>query len=289
MTDKLLCPAKINLFLEINGKREDSYHTLDMVMHTVSFGDTLRASLTKGSGEIKLKTGRVGGFPEGEKNIAYRAADKYFSAFGIKNYDIEMSFDKIVPMSAGLGGGSADAAGVLRFLEHSFKTGDIETLDKIALSLGADVVFCLHGRCARARGIGEILTPVRSLSEDLYIVIAKGERGVNTKKAYAEADLLDAYGIKSADALISTLEKGTPDYKMMFNRFEDVAIRDLPEIGEIKEIMRNSGALGQMMSGSGSAVFGIFDSEKNALAAEKALAARDVFSTVARPLTSFDF
>ena len=82
----------------------------------------------------------------------------------------------------------------------------------LALSLGADVVFCLHGRCARARGIGEILTPVRSLSEDLYIVIAKGERGVNTKKAYADADLLDAYDIKSADALISTLEKGTPDY-----------------------------------------------------------------------------
>lgn len=289
MAKQLLCPAKINLFLEITGKRKDSYHTLDMVMHTVSLADTMYASLTKGDGKITLDTGNNPSFPMGDKNIAYRAAEKYFSTFGINNYDICMSFDKEIPMSAGLGGGSADAAGVLRFLEDNFKIGDVETLDKIALSLGADVVFCLHGGCARACGVGEELTPVKGLAEDLFLVIAKGEKGVNTAKAYADADSLGAYEIKSADALVSSLEAESPDYSHMFNRFEDVIFKDLPEVGEIKKTMLYGDALGAMMSGSGSAVFGIFDSEKNASAAQKILADRDVFAALARPLMSLDF
>lgn len=287
---QVICPAKINLFLEITGKREDSYHTLDMVMHTVSLADTLSAALKKGSGEIKICAENSPTFPVGEKNIAYRAAQKYFSVFGINNWDISMSFDKRIPVCAGLGGGSADAAGVLRFLEDEFNMGDEKTLDSIALSLGADVVFCLHGSCARATGIGEALTPIKALPDDLFIVIAKGENGVSTAKAYSDADALGKYDIKSADTLISLLEKGDKSYcKYMFNRFEDVIVKDLPEVEDIKNTLLSNGALGAMMSGSGSAVFGIFDSEKNASAARKILADRDVFSALARPLSYLDF
>lgn len=289
MTKQVLCPAKINLFLEITGKREDSYHTLDMVMHTVSLSDTLHASISRGDGKITLDAGNDPYFPLGDKNIAYRAAEKYFSTFGINNYDISMSFDKRIPMSAGLGGGSADAAGVLRFLEDTFKVGDTETLDKIALSLGADVVFCLHGGCSRAMGVGEILTETKGLSSDLFVVIAKGEKGVNTAKAYADADSLGAYDIKSAELFVSSLEAGKPDFDKMFNRFEQVILKDIPEVGDIKDLMLRRGALGAMMSGSGSAVFGIFDSEKNASAVKNILNDRDVFACIARPLTSLDF
>ena len=260
-------------------------------MHTVSLADTLELSLTKGEGKISLLgPGNNPAFPAGEKNIAYRAAEKYLSAFEIKGYDISLMIDKKIPISAGLGGGSTDAAGVLRALESVFAVGDREALDKMALSLGADVPFCMYGGCYRARGIGEILTPVAEMPKDTFLVIARGKNGVNTAKAYADSDRHSGYEIKSADNIIKSLDSGDISFAShLFNRFEDVVFVDLPEVKEIKDAMLSSGAIGALMSGSGSAVYGVFENSKNASAAREKLRDRGVFATQSKPLSRADF
>ncbi len=290
MTKNIVCPAKINLFLEITGKREDGYHTLDTVMHTVSLSDLLSVDVTRGEGIIKLSATGNTPIPTDEKNIAYRAAQKYLSAFEIKGYDISVIIDKKIPVSAGLGGGSTDGAGVFRALESIFKIGDKETLDKIALSVGADLPFCMYGGCMRARGIGEILSPVSEMPEGMCIVIAKGKLGVNTAKAYSDADKQSGYIPKSADDIIKKLENGDKTFTdCLFNRFEETVFADIPEIARIKEELVSRGAAASLMSGSGSAVYAFFEDKKNASAACESLASRDIFACVTDALGKADF
>ncbi len=290
MTKNVICPAKINLFLEITGKREDSYHTLDMVMHTVSLADCLTVDIRRGEGLITLQSSNNKFLPSPEKNIAYRAAYKYLSKFGVKGYDISIAIDKKIPISAGLGGGSADAAGVLRVLEDTFAVGDREGLDSMALSLGADVPFCMYGGCFRAQGIGELLTRAPEMPKNTSLVIARGKNGVNTAKAYADSDKNDGYEIKKADGIIKVLEQNDLSFtEHLFNRFEDVVFPDLPEAREIKDTMLSLGAVGALMSGSGSAVYAVFENRKNASAACKKLRDRGVFAVCAKPFSSADF
>ena len=290
MIKNIICPAKINLFLEITGRREDGYHTLDTLMHTVSLADTLCIDITRGEGNIKLAANGGMPIPTDEKNIAYRAAQKYMSAFDIKGYDISIVIDKKIPVSAGLGGGSTDGAGVLRALEDTFKIGDRETLDKIALSIGADVPFCMYGGCMRAGGIGEILSPVSEIPKDMFIVIAKGEIGVNTAKAYADIDKLPAYTPKNADEMIKRIENGDRSFTdLLFNRFEDSVLNYIPEIRLIKEELLKFGALSALMSGSGSAVYAFFEDKKNASAACKDLISRGIFAGVTNAFGKADF
>ena len=290
MIKNIVCPAKINLFLEITGKREDGYHTLDTLMHTVSLADTLTVDLRRGEGNIRLAVNSGTPIPTDEKNIAYRAAQKYISTFGIKGYDISVVIDKKIPVSAGLGGGSTDGAGVLRALEDRFKIGDKETLDKIALSIGADVPFCMYGGCMRAGGIGEILTPACEIPRDMFIVIAKGSEGVNTAKAYADIDKLPHYTPKSADEMIKRIENGDKSFtKLLFNRFEDSVISAIPEIKFIKEELLKFGALSALMSGSGSAVYAFFEDKKNASAACEKLMGRGIFACVTGAFSKADF
>lgn len=288
----LICPAKINLFLEIEGKREsDGYHTLDMVMHTVSLADTVHLSVFKGDGEITLSCGEKNAFlPDKEKNIAYKAAKKYLSAFDIKNYSVDIVIEKNIPISAGLGGGSTDAAGVLRALESLFSIGDKKTLDGIALSLGADVPFCMRGGSCRAQGIGEVLTDVSEMPKDIYIVIARGNAGVNTAEAYADADALPIYPRKSADRIIKALGSGDLAFaNELFNRFEDVIFPRLSETKEIKSLFIAEGARGALMSGSGSAVYALIEDGKKASEICEKLVDRGVFACVSRPFSRADF
>lgn len=290
MIKNVICPAKINLFLEITGRREDGYHTLDTLMHTVSLADTLCIDITRGEGNIKLAANGGMPIPTDEKNIAYRAAQKYMSAFEIKGYDISIVIDKKIPVSAGLGGGSTDGAGVLRALEDTFKIGDRETLDKIALWVGADVPFCMYGGCMRAGGIGEILSPVAEIPKDMFIVIARGKEGVNTAKAYADIDKLPAYTTKSADEMIRRIENKDRSFTdLLFNRFEDSVIVDIPEIRFIKEELLKFGALSALMSGSGSAVYAFFEDKKNASAACENLISRGIFACVTSATCKGDF
>ena len=290
MTKNIICPAKINLFLEITGKREDGYHTIDTLMHTVALSDALLVDVTRGEGIIKLSATGNTPIPTDEKNIAYRAAQKYLNAFEIKGYDISVSIDKKIPVSAGLGGGSTDGSGVLRALESVFNIGDRETLDKIALSVGADLPFCMYGGCMRARGIGEILAPVSEMPKDMTIVIAKGARGVNTAKAYSDADAQSGYIPKSAEDIIKKLENSDKTFTdCLFNRFEDTVFKDIPEIKEIKDFLMKQGATASLMSGSGSAVYAFFEDKKNASAVCESLVSRDIFACVTYALGRADF
>ena len=290
MTKNIICPAKINLFLEITGKREDGYHTIDTVMHTVSLSDILHIDVTRGEGIIKLSSNGSAQIPTDEKNIAYRAAQKYISEFEIKGYDISVMIDKKIPVSAGLGGGSTDGAGVFRALEEIFKIGDKKRLDNIALSVGADVPFCMYGGCMRARGIGEVLTPACEMPRVMFMVVAKGSRGVNTAKAYSDADKNSSYVPKTADQMIESLEKGDRSFtEHLFNRFEETVFADIPEIAEIKEYLVRGGAFASLMSGSGSAVYAFFDDKKNASAACEGLISRGIFACVTEPFGKADF
>ena len=290
MIKNIICPAKINLFLEITGRREDGYHTLDTLMHTVSLADALTLDITRGEGGIKLMANGSTPIPTDEKNIAYRAAQKYMSAFEIKGYDISIIIDKKIPVSAGLGGGSTDGAGVLRALESVFQIGDRETLDKIALWVGADVPFCMYGGCMRAKGIGEILTPVCEIPKDMFIVIVRGKLGVNTAKAYADIDKLSEYTPKNADEMIKRIESRDRSFTdLLFNRFEDSVLCDIPEIRFIKEELLKFGALSALMSGSGSAVYAFFEDKKNASAACERLMDRGVFACISNAICKGDF
>ncbi|MEG2814487.1 MAG: 4-(cytidine 5'-diphospho)-2-C-methyl-D-erythritol kinase, partial [Oscillospiraceae bacterium] len=219
-----------------------------------------------------------------EENIAYKVATKFFDAAKISDRGIEISIKKNIPVGAGLGGGSADGAAVLKMLNKMFETNfSIEQLAEIGVSVGADIPFCLYGATALVEGIGEKITPINRLP-NCYIVVAKPAVSVNTANAFKAFDdsktsckvnvlsLIDA--IKNAN-LISISHN-------LFNVFEQVI--DIKEIENIKKIMHQYGALNQIMTGSGSAVFGIFDDEKFACNCAKMLKTYTDFSFLCNPI-----
>lgn len=274
--DKITLPAfaKINLFLEITGKRPDGYHDIDTVMQTVSLHDDVTVSLSGGKG-IEIVCPGVD-VPD-EKNLAWRAAKAYLDRYGISD-GISIRIEKRIPEKAGLAGGSADAAAVLRAMNAIFGAADAASLAETALTLGSDVPFCVYGGCARAAGRGEILYPLSALP-DCFIVVAKGADPSPTPEAYARADT-DGFSPR-ANNLFPLL--GASDIfaicRQMFNRFEYTAVYD----ASIKPVMMGHGALAALLSGSGSAVFGIFGSEENARSAHSELSERGMFSAVCRP------
>lgn len=257
-SETLFCPAKINLFLEVGDKREDGYHNIDSVMQAVSLCDRVTLTVSEGEGKITLVCDHPD-LPADSRNIAYRAAERYLAESGINDIDVAIEIEKKIPLEAGLAGGSADCAGVLRAMQKLLGALSEEKLFALAAKLGADVPFCLVGSAARAQGIGEKLTRCRSLSRDCIIVVVKGGEGVSTKEAYAMID--EARGErKNAEPILRALER--PDCgeaaAMMFNRFEAVILPLRPAVAFAKEVMIAQGAAGAMMSGSGPSVFGIF-------------------------------
>ena len=286
MVKTVICPAKINLFLEIHEKRKsDGYHTLDSVMQTVDLADVITLNIEKGNGGISVLMGEKNAdIPTDERNIAVKAAKKYFEAFDIIDYEATILIDKKIPTQAGLGGGSADAAGVLRALDEYFGFNDKKRLDDVALSVGADVPFCVNMGICRAEGVGEILTPCAKIPKNTSIVIAKGSGSVSTAQAYADFDALGNYVRRDSDDIIKAFEKNDLSFAgIMFNRFEEVIFPKLPEICEIKKTLYSCGAAGALMSGSGSAVFGIFEDDASASAALDTLLKKNVFACKTRP------
>ncbi len=263
-SETLFCPAKINLFLEVGDKRADGYHNIDSIMQAVSLCDRVTLTLTEGNGRITLTCDHPA-LPSDERNIAYRAAERYLAKAGIDDIDVAIEIEKKIPLEAGLAGGSTDCAGVLRAMQNLLGGMSEEKLYALASKLGADVPFCLACGCHRADGIGEKLTRLPSLSRDCILVIVKGGEGVSTKEAYAKID--EAAGERQSIAsIMRALER--PDYAeaaaLMFNRFEQVILPLRPAVAFAKETMISEGAAGAMMSGSGPSVFGIFFSSDDA-------------------------
>lgn len=268
--------AKINLMLDILSRLDNGYHSLFMVMQSVSLADTVSVSGT-GDGSISV-TCNEPDIPTDEHNIVHKAATAFFRDTGIDNPGIRIDIDKRIPFAAGLAGGSTDAAATLCALNTLFGTGlSTSQLCTTGVKIGADVPFCLTGGTALAQNVGEILSPLPPLP-DCTIVLAKPDAGVSTGEAYGAFD--SAQTVRHLDTCGMLYAASRSDLlgicKKAKNVFEQLI--ETPERVPIKSVMNRFGALCTCMSGSGPTVFGIFDDESGA--AEAAEALRSVVSNV---------
>lgn len=280
--DNIDAYAKINLYLKINSMLDDGYHELETVMSRVSLCDRIFVSIT-GEATEKLSVSMSSNsrmFPINEKNTVYKAAYLFFKAAGAEKFPrMNIYVKKRIPVQAGLGGGSADAAGVLVMLNKLFEypLPECELL-KIGLEVGADVPFCIKGGTALCRGKGEIITPFKMYAENFYVVLCKSCEHVSTKAAFDLYDEATKEEKNSGDCrkIVSCL-KINP-YRafknMMFNDFESVILESCPSAKMIKNIMMEKYAIGSLLTGSGSCVYGIFKSKNAAYACSKYLCAQ---------------
>ena len=278
--------AKINLFLDVESKRDDGYHNIESVMQTVSLAD--KVTLTLGESEGKSITQHFPGssLPCDETNICYKSALAYLDYFGIENYQLDITVDKSIPEAAGLAGGSADGAAVIRALDKLFgKNTDTDTLCKIGLTVGSDIAFCIVGGTASVTGRGEHVNSLAPLSDTgICCVVAKSAKeAVSTREAYAKIDAGERKNepVISFDKYISAIEDRETEAigKGFYNIFEDVMSDSLRNTFEIKRILLENGALAAQMSGSGPSVFGLFECKSDAEAACTALE-KEYFASV---------
>lgn len=268
MSVKIHAPAKINLTLDVIDRRTDGYHIIESVMQTVDVCDEI--TLTACDDEGIFLTCSDEALPTDAKNTAYRAAEVFYRHVNQVPH-VRIHVEKKIPTQAGMGGESADAAGVLRGLNILENAGfSTEELCRMGGEIGADVPFCVLQGTALSEGIGSILTPVAVLP-DCPIVIAKGEKGVSTVEAYTAIDRAETRGHYPAAPLIEAL--CAEDLEVIAanigNVFDEVL--QLPDVVRIKEIMRENGTMGCSMTGSGSAVFGLFEDKRTASVCVEAL------------------
>ncbi|MHB9154113.1 MAG: 4-(cytidine 5'-diphospho)-2-C-methyl-D-erythritol kinase [Endomicrobiales bacterium] len=256
---ELLAPAKINLYLEVKGRRRDGYHTIESIMQTVSLFDriTLEARPKRISLECSLP-----GLPADKKNLAFRAAALLKEELGERR-GARIVLEKNIPLGAGLGGGSSDAAAVLKGLLILWnRTLPKKTLVRLASRLGADVPFFLSGGTAVARGIGEKLTPLKNIRKAWYILVYPGYP-VSTPWVYKNLrfPLTNKQKITKIRKL---LEDSHPSYlwgRYLFNRLEEVVLSEFPDIADIKRLLERGGCK-TLMSGSGSTVIGLVSTKE---------------------------
>lgn len=264
---KLKAPAKINLILDIVGKRKDSYHDLRSVMQTISIFDYVTLTVNGEKSEFPdiSITCNDPDIPADKRNIAYKSCCAYIKSVGEVPFDsIEIYIDKHIPSGAGLAGGSADGAAVILGLNRL--CGDLLSTDelcKIGASVGADVPFCIVGGTALCEGIGDKITPLKPLP-DCEILVVKPEISISTSLSYKRFNELENPQLSDFDSFMNALNSGDLKSisKTLSNSLEDVT--DVSIIQDIKNEMLMSGALGCDMTGSGSAVFGIFDNKEKA-------------------------
>ncbi len=280
--------AKINLFLEVIGKRPDGYHDLHSCMQTVGLCDTISAEITDADNTEIVLTCSDPSLSCDEKNLAYRAAAAYLTKAGIDGARVKMHVEKRIPLSAGLGGGSADAAAVLRLLNRHFESKlTHDELCELGKHLGADVPFCITGGTCRCEGIGEMLKPVQT-RPDYTVLIAKADGGVSTPEAFALLDKLHgdyaSYTPRDPSRIYAALASGNVHAlaSSAYNSFEDVILPIHPDAAKIKSFLQQSGAVAALMSGSGPSVFGIFVSDVRAECCASALRKQGFFAAVCR-------
>lgn len=252
--------GKINLGLDVLGRRENGYHDVRMVMQTLYLYDQITITKKETPG-IELKT-NLFYLPVDENNLAYRAAKLLVDEFDVKE-GVSIYLDKHIPVAAGMAGGSSNAAAVLFGINRMFDLGlSKQELMERGVTLGADVPYCIMRGTVLAEGIGEILTPLPALPK-CYILIAKPPISVSTKLVYEKLDSHEIEDHPDIDGILRGLE--AQDIKKiaacMGNVLEKVTIEEYPVIEDIKNVMKEEGALNAMMSGSGPTVFGIFDNK----------------------------
>lgn len=271
--------AKINLILDIVGVREDGYHNLKSIMQSVNLSDVVIVDKT--DGEIKITTNKKG-LPTNNKNIAYKACEAFYSELG-KDGGAKILIHKNIPVSAGLAGGSGNAAAVLASLNmlHSKPFSDDEIL-KIASTLGADVPYCLSGGTKLTEGIGDIMTKIPSMPKS-YVVLSTPPISVSTPWAYTEYDKCEKTIFPDTNGMINAIKNNNYGdiCKHLSNVFEDVTLKEYHVIKTIREQLLEFGADASLMSGSGPTVFGLFSEYKKAKAAHDNLCKtfKDTFLT----------
>ena len=267
--------AKLNLTLDILGKREDGYHDLRMVMQSITLADTL--TLEENRGEGLRVSANLRFLPTGEKNLAAAAALRFWEALGREPEDLDIRIEKRIPVCAGMAGGSSDAAAVLRALNQ--RAGDPfspKELARLGERVGSDVPYCVLGGTALAEGRGEVLTPLAPLPR-CWVVACKPDFPISTPELFAQADRVKLRRRPDTAGLVAALEAGDLGgvARRMYNVFEDVLpARLYTRVAEIKNDLIQCGALGANMSGSGPTAFGLFDRLEAAQEARSCLTQR---------------
>jgi len=276
-------PAKINLTLDILGRRPDGYHDMCMVMQTVSLCDTVSLEEQPEGFTLKASDGFV---PAGKKTLEERAAEAFFAAVDRSVPGLVVSLEKRTPAYAGLGGGSADVAALLRLLRQRYapQVRD-EELERIGFQVGSDMPFCVRGGTALAEGRGEILTDLPPMPE-CWILLCKPDFGIPTPELFALVDGGELQKRPRQADMIAALEAGDLDgiAKCLCNVFEEVLPERYHEVFRIKEQMRQLGALNAAMSGSGPTVFGLFRQEDCARQAMETLKGQYTQTYLAKPV-----
>lgn len=253
--------GKINLGLDVLGRRENGYHDVRMVMQTLYLYDQITIEKTEKPG-IELST-NLFYLPVNENNLAYRAADLLMQEFGVEE-GVKITLEKHIPVAAGMAGGSSNAAAVLYGINRMFSLGlSQKELMERGVKLGADVPYCIMRGTVLAEGIGEILTPLPAMPR-CTVLVAKPPISVSTKLVYEKLDAHEIEDHPDIDGVLEGLKR--QDLKKiassMGNVLEKVTVEEYPVIEKIKEMMKENGALNAMMSGSGPTVFGLYSDKR---------------------------
>lgn len=249
--------AKVNISLDIVGKREDGYHLLRMIMQNIDLYDDITVEKQREGITIECNKNYV---PTDSRNLAYKAAMLFKEKYDITD-GVKIKIAKNIPVSAGLAGGSTDAATVLKIMNKLFEVNaSNEELKEIGLKLGADIPYCIEGGTALCEGIGEKITPLKSF-KDKIIVLVKPSFGVSTKEVYKNFDMDKVNKHPDTEELIKAIENDDLRYVAynMRNLLENVTLKKHKILINLKEEMNKYGSIGTMMSGSGPTVFAFFD------------------------------
>ena len=254
--------AKLNLSLDVLGKRPDGYHDMKMVMQSITLSDDITVVDNDGQG-IRVSS-NVGFLPTNEKNLAVAAALRFYESLGKEARSVDLSLEKSIPVCAGMAGGSSDAAAVLRALnEMEGRPYDVMELAKVGERVGSDVPYCVLGTTALAEGRGEVLTTLPSLPK-CWVVVCKPDFPVSTPELFGKIDRCKVRCRPDTDGMIRALEQGDLEgvARRMYNVFEDVLPeRQRSRVRDIKNTLIQCGALGANMSGTGPTAFGLFEDE----------------------------
>lgn len=254
--------AKLNLSLDVLGKRPDGYHDMKMVMQSITLSDDITVVDNDGQG-IRVSS-NVGFLPTNEKNLAVAAALRFYESLGKEPRSVDLSLEKSIPVCAGMAGGSSDAAAVLRALnEMEGRPYELMELAKVGEKVGSDVPYCVLGTTALAEGRGEVLTNLPKLP-CCWVVVCKPDFPVSTPELFGKIDRCKVRCRPDTDGMIRALEQGDLEgvARRMYNVFEDVLPeRQRSRVRDIKNTLIQCGALGANMSGTGPTAFGLFEDE----------------------------